>query len=225
MTASDPGVAAPPAEPSAPAEPASPGNEPVINSDARASNDAQTVPFSRFQEVNDKAKASEEAARVAREELDAFKAQQNQPPQNDDDIEPDTLDLIKKSATKLGFVSRDELDAREARIQVQSDISELTSAYKDSGIPFDGKSIIEYAKANGMQITSRKSLDAIYKEMNYDAIIEAQRKSAITAFQEGAKSAGEKPGSKGAQPPQESKPESLKDRVKAARERLNISLT
>lgn len=214
----DPGVSTPPVEPATPVASVPPtGSEPVKNTDG------QTVPFSRFQEVNDKAKAAEEAARVAREELESLKAQQT-PPKDDEDIEPDTLELIKKSASRLGLVSKDELDAREARIQVQSDISELTGQYKDSGIPFDGRKVIEYAKANGMPIGSKKSLDAVYKEMNYDAIVEAQRKAAVAAFQETAKSGGEKSGSKGARPPAEQKPASLKDRIKAAREKAGFSV-
>jgi hypothetical protein len=217
-----PGVTAPPADPVAPAAPANPApnDSEVVTNPGKP--EEQHVPFSRFQEVNDKAKAAEEEARTAREELATLREQQIQTP--DDDIEPDTLDLIKKSATRLGLVSKEELDARETRIQVQQDINELASQYKDSGIPFDGKAVIEYAKANGMQVTSRKSLDAIYKEMNYDAIIEAQRKAAIADYQESAKSGGEKPGSKGAQSPTEPKPGNLKDRIKAAREKMNISI-
>lgn len=229
MSDPDPGATAPPAEPAAPVEPAAPastepptGGEPVTSTGGK---EEQTVPFSRFQEVNDKAKTEAEARAKAEEELATLKEQQPQtPPSSEDEVDPEVVDLVKKSAAKLGFVSKEDLDSREAQIQVRQDINDLTTQYKDSGIPFDGKAVIEYAKANGMQVTSKKSLDAIYKEMNYDAIIEAQRKAAVTDFQESAKSGGEKPGPKGAQAPKEPKAGSLKDRIKAAREKAGVTL-
>lgn len=214
-----PGVTAPPAEPIVQTEPT--GSEPVTNP---GTGGEQTVPFTRFQEVNDKAKTAEERATKAEEELQQFKEQQVQTPQNsDDEVDPDVLDLVKKSAAKLGFVSKEDLDGREAQIQVRQDLSELTSQYKDSGIPFDGKAVIDFAKANGMPLGSKRSLDAVYKEMNYDAIIEAQRKSAVDAFQQGSKSGAEKPGSAGAKAPQEPQAGSLKDRIKSAREKVSAT--
>lgn len=223
-----PGAAsAPPAEPAASAASAEPtqptGSEPVINTGKEGE---QTVPFNRFQEVNDKAKAEEERATKLEEELTQLKEQQSQSPQSgEDELDPDVLDLVKKSSAKLGLVSKEELDAREAQIQVRQDIVDLTSQYKDSGIPFDGKAVIDYAKANGMPLGSKKSLDAVYKEMNYDAIVEAQRKAAVTSYQEGAKSGGEKPGPQGAKPPKADKPAGLKDRIRAAREKAGFSIT
>jgi hypothetical protein len=223
MSDPDPGVVAPPAEPVAPATPAPTepnGSEAVINP---GKSEEQAVPFTRFQEVNDKAKAAEERAAQLESDLASLKEQQSQTPQNEEEVDPDVVDLVKKSAGKLGFVTKEELDAREAQIQVRTDVNDLTSQYKDSGIPFDGKAVIDYAKANGMPLGSKKSLDAVYKEMNYDAIIEAQRKAAVASFQEGTKSGAEKPGSKGAQPPEDQKPASLKDRIKQAREKAGAT--
>lgn len=214
----DPGVTAPPADTTTATTPP-PVSEDVTNT---GKSDEQTVPFTRFQEVNDKAKTAEERAAQLESELASLKEQQIQTPE--DDVEPDTLELIKKANAKLGYVSKEELDAREARIQVQSDINELTSHYKDSGIPFDGKKVIEYAKANGMPLGSKKSLDAVYKEMNFDTIVETQRKAAIAAHQESAKSGAEKSGSSGAKAPSEPKPTSLKDRIRMARENAKVSI-
>ena len=219
----DPGVTAPPAEPTvtpAPSEPT--GSEPVINT---GKTEEQTVPFTRFQEVNDKAKEAEDRAARLESELEAERTAKAQvPSQEEEDIDPETVELVKKSASKLGLVSKEELDAREATIQVKSDINELTSQYKDSSVHFDGQKVIDYAKANGMPLGSKKSLDAVYKEMNYSAIIEAQRKAAVESFQKGSASSGEKPGSSGAQPPTEQKPGSLKDRIKAARENAGVKI-
>lgn len=225
-TPAAPDVPVPSAEPVVPATPAQPtepsGSEPVTNTGKEGE---QSVPFSRFQEVNDKAKADTERAVKAETELAALREQQSQTPQSsEDEVDPDVVDLVKKSAGKLGFVTKEELDARETRIQVQQDLSDLTSQYKDSGIPFDGKAIIDYANANGMPLGSKKSLDAVYKEMNYNAIIEANRKSAVDAFQEGARSGGEKPGPQGAQPPKDKPSGSLKERIAAAREKAGFQV-
>lgn len=216
----DPGVVAPPTEPTAPAA------EPTVREDVTnpGKTEEQSVPFTRFQEVNDKAKASDERATQLEQELEQLREQQARPQTPEEDVDPDVLDLVKKSAAKLGFVSKEDLDSREAKIQVTQDLNDLTSQYKDSGIAFDGKKVIDYAKANGMPLGSKKSLDAVYKEMNYDAIIEANRKAAVTAYQEGAKSGAEKPGSTGAKAPEEPKAGNLKERIKAAREKAGFKV-
>lgn len=171
MNPSDQGVPTPPVEPAAtattPSTTTPTGSETVTNSGSPVE---QSVPFTRFQEVNDAKKAAEEKARVAQEELESYKSGQQRPATQDEDIEPETLEVIKKSASKLGLVSREELDAREAKIQVQQDINDLTESYKSSGVPFDGRKVIDYAKANGIPLGSKQSLDAVYKQMNYEAI-------------------------------------------------------
>lgn len=217
-------TAAPSAEPAAPAAPAPAeptGGDPVTST---GESKEQTVPFSRFQDVNDKAKAEAERAAQLEEELAQLKEQQNQTPQNEDEVDPEVLDLVKKSASQLGFVSKDELDAREARIQVQQDITDLTAQYKESGIPFDGKKVMDYAKDNNLPITSKKALEAVYRDMNYEAIVEANRKAAVDSYLAGDKSSGEKGTSSGDKPPEEPKAGSLKDRIKAARENAGFKI-
>lgn len=227
--ATDPGatVTPPVTDPAASAATVQPttstGSEAVTNTGGTGE---QQVPFTRFQEVNDKAKAEEERATNLQKELDDFKAQQAQTTSSsDEELDPDVLDLVKRSSAKLGLVSKEELDTREAQIQVRQDIVDLTSQYKDSGIAFDGKKVIDYAKANGMPLGSKQSLDAVYQYMNREAIVEGQRKAAVTAFQEAAKGGGEKAGSKGASAPEEQQPAGLKDRIRQAREKAGFSIT
>lgn len=225
--AEDPGVTAPPAEdPAAPAAPAPSeptGSEPVINP---SGTEEQTVPYTRFQEVNKaKADAEEKSARLESELEAERQAKAPVTSEEDDDIDPETLDLVNKSAKKLGFVSKEELDARDLKDQVQKDIDNLTSEYKDSSVPFDGKAVIKYANDNNMPLGSKQSLDAVYQYMNRDAIIEANRKAAIESFQKGSASSGEKPGSAGAKLPEEPKPGNLHDRITTARKNAGVTIT
>ncbi len=220
--AQDPGVSDPPPEPATPVAPAP--NEPSGGDPVTSSGEGkeQTVPFSRFKEVNDKAKQHEEQIAQLQSDIESLRTPASTT--SEEEIDPEVLDLVRKSADKLGFISKEEFDKRETQNQVRQDINDLASQYKQSGIPFDGEAVIKYATDNGMPIGSKKSLDAVYKEMNYEAIIEANRKAAIESYQKGLKSGGEKPGSKGSQLPQEPKPANLKERIKQAREGVGYSL-
>lgn len=222
----DPGVTAPPAEPAAPAAPATPaptGSEPVTNPGTPGE---QSVPFSRFQEVNDKAKVAEEDARQAREELEALRAQPSSSQGADDELDPEVEDLIRKGAKKLGLVSQAELDANNQQNQVRQDIADLTTNPPNPGIPYDNKAVMDYAKANNMPITSKAALRAAYREMNYDKIVEAQRQSAIESYKKAGSSGAEQPGSTGAVIPPEPEltgrtpKERAKERIRLARQKI-----
>lgn len=222
----DPGVTAPPADPAAPAAPATPapnGSEPVTNPGTPGE---QTVPFSRFQEVNDKAKADSE--RVSQLERELEEAKQPQTPQitDTDELDPDVEELIRKGAKKLGLISKEDLAADQSRIQVQRDISDLTATPPNPGIPYDNKAVMDYAKTNNMPITSKAALRAAYRELNYDKIVEAQRQSAIEGYKKAGGSGAELPGSSGAVLPPEpelkgtSPKERAKERIRLARQKL-----
>ena len=136
----DPGATTSPVEPAVTTAPVQTtpanGSEPVTNTDGKTE---QQVPFSRFQEVNDKAKQADERVAQLESELETERQAKVQQTSSEDELDPEVLDLVKKSSAKLGLVSKEELDAREAQIQVRQDLVDLTSQYKDFGIPFDGK--------------------------------------------------------------------------------------
>lgn len=222
----DPGVTAPPAEPAAPAAPASPdpnGSEPVINP---GNPGEQQVPFSRFQEVNDKAKANEDEANRLREENEQLR-NQSTTSQGDDDLDPDVEEMIRKGAKKLGLVSKDELDAQALQTQVRQDVAELSQNPPVPGIPFDDQAVREYANKNNLPIISKAAWVAAYREMNRDKIEEAIRNKAVDDFKNGSTGA-EKPGPTGATPPTEpevtgnSPRERIKSRIGLARQKHNV---
>lgn len=228
MLPADPGVTAPPAEPAAPAapapEPTPTGSEPVTNP---GSDPEQTVPFSRFQEVNDKAKAEADRAAQLESELEELR-QKPQIPQNDndDELDPEVEELIRKGAKKLGLVSQSELDANQNKIQVQQDISDLTTTPPVPGIPYEHKAIADYAAANSLPITSKNALVAAYRSMNWDKIMEGERQKAIDGYRTAGANGAEQPGSSGATPPQDPEitgrnpKERTRERIRLARQKL-----
>lgn len=226
-SSTDPGVTAPPADPAAPAAPATPaptGGDAVTSPGTPGE---QSVPFARFQEVNDKAKAESERAEQLERELE--EARQPKPPQvtENDDLDPEVEELIRKGAKKLGLVSQTEIDAQNQQTQVRQDINDLTANPPNAGIPYDNKAVMDYAKTNNMPITSKAALRAAYRELNYDKIVEAQRQSAIEGYKKAGSSGAEMPGSSGAVLPPEPElkgrnpKERAKERIRMAAQRLN----
>lgn len=221
-----PGVPAPPAEPAAPAAPVQPaapaGSEPVQPPSEPAA--GQSVPYERFSEVNTKAKDAEERAAKAEQELEEMRNAQpptpTPPPDDGDDIDPDVEKMLDGFAKKRGYLTQEQIDARDAQNQVKEDVAALTAQYKDTGIPFDDKAVREYAQQNGIVIGSKAGWNSAYLQMNHEAIIEAERNKAIDSFKNGGNSSAEKPGTPAPKAPEEPKPTGLKNRVRAARERL-----
>lgn len=218
--------AAPVTEPAAAAPPTEPtGSEPVTNPGDKTE---QTVPFTRFQEVNDKAKAAEERANQLQEELNQRELTPPMPQNNDDELDPEVEELIRKGAKKLGLVSQDELAADRNKVQVQQDISDLTANPPNPGIPYDNKAVMDYANANSLPITSKAALRAAYRELNYDKIVEVERQRAIDGYKTSGSSGAEQPGSSGAVAPQEpqltgkSTKERTRERIHNARQKLSI---
>lgn len=209
----DPGVPVPPAEPAAPAVAEPPVREDVTNPGE------QSVPFSRFQEVNDKAKADAERVTELERQLEEVKTP---PPVDDDNPDPEVEKLLDSYAKRKGLVSQEELAAERNKITVQQDVNDLTATPPNPGIPYDNKAVVEFAKANNMPLTSKAALKAAYRELNYDKIVEAERQRAIDGFKKAGNSGAEQPGSGGPTPPVEPELKS-KDPKSRTRERINLA--
>lgn len=204
-------------DPPAPSEPASPGTEPDNNPEGKP--DPAMVPSDRLREETEK-------RRRAEEELEALRESQVQPVSQDDELDPEVEEMIRKGAKKLGLVSKEELAAEQSKVQVQQDIKDLEANPPNPGIPYDNRAVMDYAKSNNMPITSKVALRAAYRELNYDKIVEAQRQSAIEGYKKAGSSGAEQPGSAGAIPPTEQEltgktpKERVRERVRNARQKL-----
>lgn len=214
-------ITAPPAEPAAPAAPSEPasGSEPDINPSPA---EPSMVPSDRLREETEKRRQAEE--RIA--ELEAAQTPTPQITDDLDDIDPDSAEIVRKVAKKLGLVSREDLAVEQSKVQVQQDVNDLTANPPNPGIPYDNKAVMDYAKTNNLPITSKAALKAAYREMNYDKIVEAERQKAIEGYKTAGASGAEQPGSSGAVAPQEPQitgrnpKERAKERIRLARQKL-----
>jgi len=187
------------------------GSETDTNTDAGKD---KTVPYDRFHEVNEAKRQAEERARELEAELEAAKAAKEEPASDDVDIEEDTEKLLDAYAKKKGLVS-------QVDIQLKQDIQDLKTEYAKTGVPFDDKSIYDYAKKNDLPVPQSKAAwRALYRDLNHEAIVEAERKRAVVEYREGTNSSAEKPGPGGAKAPTESKLPTRKERIHAAANRI-----
>lgn len=178
----------------------------------------KVIPYDRFHEVNEAKKVAEKArqeaeeeARLAKEELEKYKTGKSDTSEEPD---PDVEKVLEDFARRKGLVSKTE-------IQLQSDIQELKAEYSKTGVPFDDKKVYEYAKKSGLPVPESKAAwRAAYRDMNYDSILEAERKRAVTEYREGGKSTAEKPGPGGAKKPAEERGEDRKSRIHLAAQRV-----
>lgn len=222
--------ATPPVVPAAPAAsaepqvpPTPPSTPPGIEPDTNPGGEPAMVPSDRLREETEKRRAAEDRVK----ELEAQTPSAPQLPANeDDDLDPEVEDLIRKGAKKLGLVSQEDLDARQTEAQVRQDVIALETTPPVVGIPYDHKAVLEYANTNNMPITSKAALQAAYKEMNWDKIVEAERQRAIDGYKSGDSSSAEQSGSGGPIPPAEPEltaktpKERTRERIRNARQKL-----
>lgn len=223
-------ITTPPVEPAAPVvEPSAPSQTPPAGSepDTNAGDPGAMVPSDRLREETEKRRKAEERAQELEQQL--AQSKQPQTPQNDDDdLDPETEEIIRKGAKKLGLVSQAELDKRNLDIQVQQDVKDLETTPPSPGIPYDHKAVMEYAQANNLPITSKSALQAAYKELNWNKIMEGERQRAIEGYKTAGSSSAESPGSGGPQPPSEPEitsknpKERTRERIRLARQKLQV---
>lgn len=222
--ATAPDATAPSAEPATPVAtaPQTPtGSEPDTNTGKPTE---QNVPYERFQEVNNRAKEAEERATRAEENVTNFMKRFKDPSEDDVEIEDDVKQILDAYVKKNGFVTKEQMEQAQKTVELNtraaSDVSSLTAQYKDTSVPYDNAKVLAYAKENGMSITSKASLESAYFMANRDAILDAERKAAVTNFQETGRSGAEKPTPGGGTSTEEPEVHGLKARIKAARSKL-----
>lgn len=221
-----------PAAPAAPAEPTAPlvpsssqpnGSEPEIN----PGGEPAMVPSDRLRQETEKRHEAEQRAKDAEEALANSTPPSASTPDLDEDVEPDVVDAVRKSAKKLGYITKEDLAAERAKDQVQRDVSDLTANPPVPGIPFDREAVTAYAEENGLPITSKNAWVAAYRSANWDKILEAERQRAIDSSR-GNGSSAEQPGPGGAVPPAEpeitgkSTKERTRERIHNARQKLAV---
>lgn len=122
-----------------------------------ATEESKTVPYERFAEVNESARATK--AEIAELRQQIAKMENNTVkenlPQEDPSIaaaKEQLKGLIKEIAPELGYVSKDELRQQEQDKTLQTTLSNLETKYNGSdGRPkFDRKEVVKFAIDNGV---------------------------------------------------------------------------
>ncbi|HWT40189.1 MAG TPA: hypothetical protein VN081_02880, partial [Dongiaceae bacterium] len=180
----------------------------------------QSVPFSRFQEVNNGLKEEREARAQLEERLAAIEAAGNTP--NDQEIDEDVKKILDTYAKQSGLVSKADLEAvqkeAELKLQVQQDIADLTKELNG----FDYNKVMEHAKEAGLSINSKADLKSAFINMNYANDIENAKKAAIAEFQESGRTTGELSSTGTPQPTNEEQVQGVKSRIALTRQKLGI---
>lgn len=182
----------------------------------------QTVPLTRFQEVNNGLKAEREARTALEERLAAIEQSTASSNSDEEEIDPDVQKILDAYAKKNGLVSKADLEAErsaiEARTQAQQDVAELTRTLKG----YDHEKVLSYAKETGLSLNSKADLQAAFRNMNYETEIENARKAAIAEFQESGRQTGETTGSTAPRSSGTEEVQGTKSRIAAARQRLGL---
>ena len=193
----------------------------TTGSEADNNSSEAMVPSHRVREAT-------EARRQAEAERDELRRQLEEANKlsssEEDDIDPEVRSLVTKILEKDGYVKKSDVEQAvqqsDLKRQYNEDVNSLTSKYSKTGIPFNAQEVMSFANENGINITNKASLEAAYRQMNYDKILDAERNAAITSYKEGGKTSAEKPGSSGATAPEEKEVRGLKDRIHAATSKL-----
>lgn len=192
----------PSVEISAEATPA-PGSEAVTNP---VEEPKQTVPFERFQEVNNELKE-------LRQKVDGITKVEPEVTEEPVQLDPEVSTMLEGWAKSQGFVRQSDIQAERAAEQAQKDLTDVKTQYKLSDTELEAVR----AEAVAAGAANRKGLENAYFRLNMDKIVEAKVKEALAGG--GAPAVAEKPGVGNAATPPAAEQQpgmSIKDRIRAA---------
>lgn len=148
------------------------GEEGEASSDGASASGEQTVPYSRFKEVNDRLRAESESKAEYERKLKEYEAKlQPQDPK---------LDEVKKVLDQLGYVTKDsvEADLRKQREDAKLDLelSRLENKLdgKDGLPKFKRQEVIDFAIERGIS-----DPEVAYRTMHFDKIVDWNVKNAL----------------------------------------------
>lgn len=170
-----------------------------------------TVPYSKFKETREELKALKAEQEAMRQNLSkAF----NPPAEEDDGLDPDAQKVLDNYLQKQGFVRKSDLEAESQARQAQSDLADIKTSHNLTDEELE--QVRQEAVAAGA--TNKKGLENAYTRLFMDKIIDERVKEALTKA--GSAPHAEKPGPGTPPSPGSSKQGgSLKDRIRAAREK------
>lgn len=203
------------AEPTASAAEPQPTGDPANQPEAGGKKEWM-VPGERLQDVTDELKRT-------REELEGIKtsfASIGKSEPESEELNPEADKMLQNWAKQRGFVTAAELAESKAEIQAQTDLRDLQAKYSD----FDADKVVRFALDN-MGVKNKEALESAYFYMNRDKIIEEAKKAALAEAGSPTVTA-EVPGPGSGKAPEtaaSNAPREIKDRIRAAREKLATS--
>jgi len=214
---------------------------PIISEDAPAV-EAETpvvtetaIPKSRFDKVYAEAKDSQRKLEELQKTVSELQTKNQPAPVVEEDLplDADSEKAIRQLLRREGLFDskaevskiREELQFEKAQMALKSDSTELSSWAKDQGYPeFKLEDVGDYAKENGITISSKTALKSAYLSQNMDAIVAAAAKRGVVSATETPKATAEKPGAgTGKAPsPADSGPKTTQERIREAMASMNI---
>jgi len=137
----------------------------------------KSVPYDRFQEViNSKNELKKEIEALKQQFAGIQQTKAENPAAPPDPQEAVIKQQLDKYLKDMGYVSRQELEQKEADRQLSQTIDSLSKKYNgQNGLPkFDRSKVLEYAQSNLIG-----NLEVAYKQMNEAAIIDNAIKQAL----------------------------------------------
>lgn len=151
-----------------------PSVETETTTEVDSTEEVKTVPYDRFREVIDERKSLEAKIAELESKVSSFKpTTPATPPNPQEEVVKQQLDKYLK---ELGYVSKAELEQKEADKQLADTIGSLESKYDGkSGLPkFDRTKVLRFAQDNLIG-----NLEVAYKQMNEAAIMDFRIKEAL----------------------------------------------
>lgn len=142
--------------------------------DNASTEDTKTVPYDRFREVIESRKELENKIAELESKVSTFTPKAPETPR--DPQEEVVKQQLDKYLKELGYVSKQELEQKEADKQLSDTISTLESKYDGkSGLPkFERSRVLKFAQDHLIG-----DLELAYRSMNEAAIMDARIKEAL----------------------------------------------
>lgn len=195
----------PSVEISAEATPA-PGSEAVTTT---VEEPKQTVPFERFQEVNNELKE-------LRQRVDGITKVEPEVTEEPVQLDPEVSTMLDTWAKQNGFVRKADIESERAAEQAQKDLADIKTQFKldDAGLDRVRQAAIKAGATN------REGLENAYYRLNFDTILEQRVKEELAKNGSTPAATVEKPGPGGTTTPAKEQPVAgtdIKSRIRAAR--------
>lgn len=137
----------------------------------------KSIPYDRFQEVINSKNELKKEIEALKQQMAGFQTKKEENPSAPSNPQEEVVkQQLDKYLKELGYVSKQELEQKEADRQLETHIESLSKKYdgKDGRPKFDKSKVLEYAQSNLIG-----NLEIAYKQMNEAALLDFAIKQAM----------------------------------------------